>query len=547
MNKSTPRKLLATALLSRQKDIGFYKRAELIAACPDLGLVEDGESALVLERMLSALPAEAAAQTGQALNRPGRNEKMTRLTARQIDMARRQAQAWLDQNVFVLTRDQLGLCAKAQKTLPPVFFAWGVRTGLDLARAAVLNSRKPRRISPEDRWLRVTKALTGQAVKEGLVTLTSLGNYQYEIAAFFALETGTRQVIICDGPLPLMLPEKKREQFFCDYGDLFSPERTTLISPFSPGPLPPVRQRRPYRDACLTALASHILAAEIRPQGNMERLIKEALRRGAEVKVFCPPRFDRAAEGNKRLLELGARPWKEPLITSPALKAITRQKKKAKPFQIQDFLPDLEDGANLIHFTRSCPGPWPGQTPAEYYRALTSGRSGAAHTAFDTLRRILDQGRIRGGGGLTRGRIPVVSFTASGLDELSSLVRWRPGLIRWTFEPYGLAVTRAALQDLGAAPVVYGGDDIWKSLPDGRKFRFQLHRPPKTDWSGEKEWRLEGDVDLGKISKKDIKIIVPSREEARKIASEYGLRVVLAKGLNKKYKGWRKRQAGRAR
>ncbi|MDY6851193.1 MAG: hypothetical protein SV487_03825 [Thermodesulfobacteriota bacterium] len=541
MNKSTPRKFLAAALLSRQKDIGFYNRAELIAACPDPGMVDDKKSALVLEQMFSALPAATAAQTGPALNRP-----MTRLTARQIDMAHRQAQVWLEQKVFVLPRDQLGLCGKTQKMVPPVFFAWGVRTELDLPRAAVLNSRKPRRISPEDRWLKVTKAMIGQAADKGLVMLTSLGNYQYEIAAFFALEAGTRQVIICDGPLPLMLPEKKREQFFCDYGDLFSPERTTLISPFSPGPLPPVRQRRPYRDACLTALAGEILAAEIRSQGNMEHLIKEALRRGAEVKVFCPSRFDRAAQGNKKLLELGARPWKELSKPGPGFKTMIRQKKKTIALQARDFLSDLEDGANLIHFTRSCPGPWPGQTPAEYYRALTSGRSGAAHTAFDTLRRILDQGRIRGGSGLTRGRAPVVSFTAGGLDELSSLVRWRPGLIRWTFEPYGLAVTRAALQGLGAAPVVYGGDDIWEKMPDGQKFRFQLHQPPKTDWSGEKEWRLEGDVDLGKISKKDIKIIVPSREEARKIASEYGLRVVLAKGLNQKYEGWRKRQAGRA-
>lgn len=547
MNKSTPRKLLATALLSRQKDIDFYKRAELIAACPNIDLVDDGESALVLEQMFSALPAATAAQTGQALNRPGRNKKMSRLTTRQIDMARRQAQAWLDQNVFVLTRDQLGLCPKAEKMVPPVFFAWGVRTGLDLARAAILNSRKPRRISPEDRWLRVTKTLADQTVKEGLVTLTSLGNYQYEVVAFFALEAGTRQVILCDGPLPLMLPEKKREQFFRHYGDLFSPERTTLISPFSPGPLPPVRQRRPYRDACLAALAGNILAAEIRPGGNMERLIKEALRRGTEVKVFCPPRFDRATEGNKRLLELGARPWKEPSRPGPALKAAALQKKKTEALPSQDFSSHLEDGADLIHSTRSCPGPWPGQTPAEYYRALTSGRSGAAHTAFDTLRRILDQGRIRGGSDLTRGRASVVSFTARGLDELSALVRWRPGLIRWTFEPYGLAITRTALQGLGAAPVVYGGDDVWENLPDDQQFRFQLHRPPMTDWSREKEWRLEGDVDLGKIPKGDIKIIVPSREEALEIASEYGLRVVLAKGFNKKYDGWRKRLADRSK
>jgi len=438
----------------------------------------------------------------------------------------------LSQGVFTLKPEQLRLNFPSPDPPPPLFFAWGDRTVLDRPRAAVLNSRKPRLIRPNDRWLLATKSLTRRAMAEGYAILASLGLNHYELVAFLAAEADHPLVIVCDDLLPQMRPDKKRAEFFDQFRSLAQTRLLLWLSPFSPGRLPPKNQRQPWRDACLVGLADKIFAAEIRSGGHMEKLIGQALKNQTPVEIFRPKLFDRATAGNQRLLELGA-------LSRPEEDSVTAAPQAAHPHSPPSkaglIRPGLENEIFLFHFTRACPGPWPGQDLKDYYQALIRGDPDAGHTAFDTLRRILDQGLIRAGSRLTRGNRPVVSFTACGLEELAGLVRWNPALIRWTLEPYGLALPRRTLMELGAAPVLYGGEDLWAGLPPEKRFLFQLHRPPKTDWSGEKEWRLAGDLSLKAFGKNQVKVIVPREDQTEEIAAVYGLETVSAGRVPKKY------------
>ena len=54
-------------------------------------------------------------------------------------------------------------------------------------------------------------------------------------------------------------------------------------------------------------------------------------------------------------------------------------------------------GNYLFHYTRACPGPWPGQAYHEYLADLLDGRSLSGHSAFDTLIRIMEERLIRAG------------------------------------------------------------------------------------------------------------------------------------------------------
>ncbi|MDI6794750.1 MAG: hypothetical protein QME81_18100 [bacterium] len=121
--------------------------------------------------------------------------------------------------------------------------------------------------------------------------------------------------------------------------------------------------------------------------------------------------------------------------------------------------------------------------------------------------------------------MPVVSFSACLPTHLADIRKWNPALIRWTFEPYAVAIRKATLEEMGALPVIYGSEAKFQKLSEIERFRFQLHAPPKTDWSPEKEWRIIEDIDLSHISPEDIIPVVSTEEEALSIQERFSLPV----------------------
>jgi len=490
-------------------------------------VLTDAERGLVAAHFPYGETGEGGLRQGvaHALAVAGLDSRMAKLGPRWpspglLDRARARVQTWRTRGVSCVTSDDLNRTA-----LPPFLFARGKTSLLDKPLAAVLHSRKPRSIRPADRWVRVTRHLTETVLSEGAVPVASLGSAAYELVLATALRAGCSAGVVLDGPLPFMESESRLTRFLDDYGDMVPEERVLLLSPFSPGRLPPVKARQPQRDACLVALCDRVLAAEIRSGGVMEGLIREAQDRGQTVRIFRPACFDRAVSGNRALLEDGLPEIlipgieEEPQTKSPASSAET----DSRP--LNAVLPGPE---SVIHFTRACHGPWPGQTRTAYYGSLLDARPESAHAALDTLCHILEEGRIRASTRLVRGDQAVVSFTGRSLADLRSLVRWRRGLIRWTFEPYGLAVHKKALLDLGLSPVIYGPESVWRDLSPRDRFRYQAHRPPDTDWSAEDEWRLPGDLDLSALPAGAVRVIVSSDEEAARIEARFGYAAAVA-------------------
>jgi len=150
------------------------------------------------------------------------------------------------------------------------------------------------------------------------------------------------------------------------------------------------------------------------------------------------------------------------------------------------------------------------------------GQERSAHSAFDTLVHILEEGLIRGSNRLTRGPQRVVSFTELLPNRLTSLMTWRTGLARWSFEPYGIAMSKRRLLKLGARKVIYGDEEVYRNLPEDSRHLFQVERPNRQDWSGEKEWRVLGDLSLRVIDPEEVTIIVENEGECSIVRHVFG-------------------------
>ena len=107
--------------------------------------------------------------------------------------------------------------------------------------------------------------------------------------------------------------------------------------------------------------------------------------------------------------------------------------------------------------------------------------------------------------------------------------KWNRALVRWTVEACGVAVRRDILRSLGAKPAIYGSEPVYSRLAESERYRFQLSCPPKSaSWRHEREWRVLGDLALGKLKPDDGFVFVQTEEEKAKLCSHVnpGLSIV---------------------
>jgi hypothetical protein len=177
--------------------------------------------------------------------------------------------------------------------------------------------------------------------------------------------------------------------------------------------------------------------------------------------------------------------------------------------EIQDWASDW-----LIHWTRTCHGPWPGETKAQFFEDFMEWRDDYCRSGFRTLLRILRERLIRASAWRIGDKQAMVAFTELSPVESIPLMRWRPRWSNWAFEPYGIAIHRDLAESLGIRPVHYVPADVWRKIPPEEK-PFS-HSVGKTDpiWPMEREWRCAGDLDLGAIPSDALRIIVRDRTEA---------------------------------
>ncbi len=104
-----------------------------------------------------------------------------------------------------------------------------------------------------------------------------------------------------------------------------------------------------------------------------------------------------------------------------------------------------------------------------------------------------------------------VSFTSLSTEDSASLMRWRKRFVRYSFEPYGIAIKRDVLASLGTHKVNYRNTNDTEINCDSL---FIQSSGKKGNWKKEEEWRLRGDLVLNNIDKNDILVLVPDESFA---------------------------------
>jgi hypothetical protein len=295
----------------------------------------------------------------------------------------------------------------------------------------------------------------------------------------------------------------------------------------------------PPQDVAAVALSDRLLVVSLRPHGNMHRLVAARLETSrwptASVYVAVGPGLVNkgVADSLLRLGAVGWLVWDDQLGTADVERRFARaavgppgigrdtfsDNRSDRPASIVD-LPRTRPWPYLTHCTRRRDGPWPGQTPADYWDELILGHPAADRSALAALARIVASRKLLATAATVRGTTPVVSFTEVPLDELPALRAFRPHLARWDFEPYAFCVRRQWLAARGARPVVYGDENLWNALSnrDRPLFHKSVTARGGTDWSREREWRHVGDVDLEALPPLAGLVCVPTRDEAEHMA-----------------------------
>lgn len=131
-------------------------------------------------------------------------------------------------------------------------------------------------------------------------------------------------------------------------------------------------------------------------------------------------------------------------------------------------------------------------------------RTAEQHTGFTSLKRILQEGRIKASNRFIIGEDKVVCFMDVPIPALKYILRKDNG-----FSPYGIAITKAYAYKKGVRPVLYLSRSEIEQLkiPNSEQwrvvrfeYRVNRDRPQDSqrvaDWMHEREWRYKGDFVL---------------------------------------------------
>lgn len=359
-----------------------------------------------------------------------------------------------------------------------------------MTRVAILNSRQSKTPVGNDPWVQRTVAAVAYAAGQGWEIVSSIGLNTWELVTWAAGRHGARLLLLC----PDDLSDLDREEVLRRFA--LSSERTSWI------PVPRGRGRSltkgwwEERDKSIISAADRVLPVSVRKDGRIENLISQSAGCLADEAFRVP--YSSASHHARDLLS-------------------------------KDRLnPDLDMFSDdwLIHWTRACHGPWPGEAEADYYSDLVTSGDVYCRSAAATLGRILAESRLRGSSWRIGENTPVVAFTALSPIESLKLMRWRPRWSRWSFEPYGVAIRRRVAEMIGIRPVRYVEDYEWKSIPDSAK-PLTHRKGKKADiWPAEREWRAVGDVPLESLSEYDLCVIVRSAGERAIADRTRDLRVI---------------------
>ncbi len=261
---------------------------------------------------------------------------------------------------------------------------------------------------------------------------------------------------------------------FDEYG--FTPERTECIAVPGIGDRP-VKEAWPLRDRYAIEMADVVFPVSIRRNGKLYELLQQL--------------------PQKRICRDFMIDWE-----------VSRHV-PVYDFEGLDVNP-LPSGEWVIHWTRASQGPWPDEPWREFFTDFFARPKQYVRTAVDTLTRIVADRVILGTSAHMPGSVRAVSCSSLSPDEAIGLMRWRKRYVRYSFEPFGIAIRKTAFEKLGGREVVYCGKEM---APEDADPLFFQSPGEIGDWEKEHEWRLKGDLRLDDLDRDDLFVIVPGDKE----------------------------------
>lgn len=357
-----------------------------------------------------------------------------------------------------------------------------------MTRVAILNSRQSKTPAGNDPWVQATLAAVDHCVEQGWTILSSIGMNTWELVTWAA---GRRHGILC-----LICPEDFTEKHKADVlrgfdldGEKVEWESVTRVEGKSTA-----KNWWENRDHSIILHADSLLPISVRKGGRIDSLIADSPGKAVDTQFRVPSSS----------------------ISHHERDTVT----------VSQMNPDLKiwpDGW-LIHWTRACRGPWPGESHAGFYADLAASTDFYCRSALVTLRRILTESRIRASSWRVGAGVPVVGLTELSPAESLKLMRWRPRWSRWSFEPYGIAITREAADALGVKAVEYVDEQDWRKLSEIEKPLFHRKGRATDIWPAEREWRALGDVGLSSIPQDQVRVLVRRASEASELAGNWSYR-----------------------
>jgi len=345
----------------------------------------------------------------------------------------------------------------------------------------ILNSAQSKYPVGADPWIQATVGALDTLSARPVVVLSSTGPGMWDlVTALASARHIVLLVLITDDDSP-----RGRKEFNRIIGE-FAIDRETA-TPFFAG-FPHCRSAKDLwkkRDVAALGAADIMYPVSIRPGGRLATLLRD-------------PDISRKVSDEFRI------PW-----------GGSRLKSHRPSYDLggQSFNP-FPPGDWLIHWTRAAQGPWPGEKAWEFYRDLIDHPERYVRSARDTLMRMLLEGIIRGSSWKIPGGERSVSFTSLPPKAAVALMRWRKRFVRYSFEPYGIAIRRDVLVNLGARPIRYA--QRGNALRDEGLF---VQSPgEKGDWTREQEWRIRGDMALDDLKASDFIVVVPEARDAEDLA-----------------------------
>jgi hypothetical protein len=358
--------------------------------------------------------------------------------------------------------------------------------------AVILNSSQSKTPCGNDAWIKQTVLAIPQLISSGYTIISSIGLPTWELVLYLTNCNRGNQIIISpvyDAAKENTLFEKTIAEFE------LNPQNTTMIFVKPDGIINSPKENWLKRDRAAISLAQKVVPISIRPGGRLQSLL------------------DDGSTHEKTLIDF----------------RICYEKPIASPSHYKfDSINDFPYWNYLTHWTKTCHGPWPGETKSSYYERLLVSGDKCPNQAFETLQNIIKEEIIRGSSKKMREGRCTVGFTeTSPTTVLTKMIRWRSRHVNWNFEPYGVAIDKDIAISMGIRHVIYGDDTDYKDIPECDKPYFQSLGNSDVDWRSEQEWRYIGDLDLRSIPADKIIFLAFRKQEALLLASKISGQVLV--------------------